>query len=130
MGDDAVRIDRWLWAARMFKTRSIAAAAVRGGKVHVNGTRAKPSKEVRAGDEVRVTQGQISRTLIVRQISERRGPATEAAHLYEETRESIEQRELRTAELRVARAAGQDLGRRPTKRERRQIDAARGRRRR
>ncbi|MGI9539635.1 MAG: RNA-binding S4 domain-containing protein [Miltoncostaeaceae bacterium] len=130
MAEETVRIDRWLWAARMFKTRSIAADAVRGGKVHVNGTRAKPSKEVRPGDEVRVTQGQISRTLIVRQVSERRGPATEAVHLYEETRESIEQRELRTAELRVARAAGQDLGRRPTKRERRQIDAARGRRRR
>lgn len=125
-----MRIDRWLWAARMFKTRSIAADAVRGGKVHINGTRAKPSKEVKAGDEVRVTQGQISRILIVREISERRGPATEAVHLYEETRDSIEQRELRTAELRVARAAGQDLGRRPTKRERRQIDAARGRRRR
>lgn len=125
-----MRIDRWLWAARMFKTRSIAADAVRGGKVHVNGSRAKPSKEVRAGDEVRVTQGQISRTLIVKAVSERRGPAAEAVHLYEETLESIEQRELRTAELRVARAVGQDLGRRPTKRERRQIDAARGRRRR
>ena len=130
MADETVRIDRWLWAARMFKTRSIAADAVRGGKVQVNGTRAKPSKEVRSGDEVRVTQGQISRTLIVRAVSERRGPASEAVHLYEETRESIEQRELRTAELRVARAVGQDLGRRPTKRERRQIDAARGRRRR
>jgi ribosome-associated heat shock protein Hsp15 len=130
VADETVRIDRWLWAARMFKTRSIAADAVRGGKVQVNGTRAKPSKEVRSGDEVRVTQGQISRTLIVRAVSERRGPASEAVHLYEETRESIEQRELRTAELRVARAVGQDLGRRPTKRERRQIDAARGRRRR
>lgn len=129
MGDEAVRVDRWLWAARIFKTRSTAASAVRGGKVHVNGTRAKPAKEVRAGDEIEVTVDRVSRTLIVRAVAERRGPASAAAHLYEETRASVARRERHSSEMRIARSLGQDQGRRPSKRERRKIDAARGRRR-
>ncbi len=131
MGDDGqrVRLDRWLWAARFFKTRSQAAGAVRGGKVHVNGARAKPAREVGAGDTVEVTADQSRRTVRVRRVSERRGPAADAALLFEETPESVAQREQAAAERRVANRVVQDLGRRPTKRERRQIDAARGRRR-
>ena len=131
MTDDAerVRVDRWLWAARFFKTRSQAAEAVRGGKVHVNGSRAKPAREVGAGDTLEVSLGQARHTVLVRAVSARRGPAADAALLYEETPESLERREQEAAERRVANRLVQDLGRRPTKRERRKIDAARGRRR-
>jgi len=131
MGDDGerVRVDRWLWAARFFKTRSRAAQAVRGGKVHVNGARAKPARDVAAGDILEVTAGQSRYTVRVRGVSERRWPAADAALLYEETPDSAERREQAAAERRVASRVARDLGRRPTKRERRQIDAARGRRR-
>jgi ribosome-associated heat shock protein Hsp15 len=120
-----VRVDKWLWAARLFKTRSLAAEAVRGGRVHVDGIAVKPSREVREGDELQVTIGTVRQTLIVRGLSERRGPASEAALLYEETAESVAERQ-RQAELR--RLAGPaDLGTRPTKRDRRRYDSGRGR---
>ena len=121
-----MRVDKWLWAARLFKTRSLAAEAVRGGRVHVDGAAVKPSREVSPGDVLQVTIGTVRRTVIVRALAERRGPAAEAATLYEETPESIAER-ARQAELR--RLAGPvDLGTRPTKRERRRYDAGRGRR--
>jgi ribosome-associated heat shock protein Hsp15 len=120
-----VRVDKWLWAARLFKTRALAAEAVRGGRVHVGGAAVKPSREVRAGDELEVTTGTVRRTVIVRGLAERRGPASQAAALYEETAESIAERG-RQAELR--RLAGPvDFGTRPTKRDRRRYDSGRGR---
>jgi len=118
-----MRVDKWLWTARLFKTRGLAAAAVRGGRVHVNSVAVKSSREVAPGDELEITIGSIRRTVIVRGSAERRVSAAEAASLYDETAESVAERE-RQAELR--RLAGPaDLGGRPTKRDRRRYDAGR-----
>ena len=127
---DSVRIDKWLWAARFFKTRTLAADAVRGGRVELGGARVKAAKEVAAGDELRITIGQVRRTVIVRGVSDRRGPATVAATLYEETPESIAAREAAAEQRRLqSPPPGADLGMRPTKRDRRRLDSARGGRR-
>jgi len=120
-----MRIDKWLWAARFFKTRSLAAEAVTGGRVHVGGERAKPSRDVRVGDEVEVVIGQVRRTVIVQGLAERRGPAREAALLYEETPDSVAAREAFVAQARldaqmVVRGEG-----RPTKRDRRRMEETR-----
>ncbi len=116
-----MRVDKWLWTARLFKTRGLAAEAVRGGRVHVNGVAVKPSREVKVGDELEVTTGHLRRTVIVTDAAERRVSAAEAAKLYGETEQSVTQRE-RQAELR--RLGGPvDLGGRPTKRDRRRFDA-------
>jgi ribosome-associated heat shock protein Hsp15 len=122
---EQVRVDKWLWAARLYKTRSLATAAVLGGRVHVNGVRVKPSKEVRPGDEVEATVGTVRRTVVVTGISEKRGPASVAATLYAETPESVAKREQQAAERRLARPLGADLGARPTKLDRRRLDALR-----
>lgn len=125
MSGEAVRIDKWLWAARLFKTRSLATEAVLGGRVHVNEQRVKPSKDVQVGDVVEVTQGALRRTVHVTGIAERRGSAQIAATLYEETPESIAARERFVLERRLARPLGADLGPRPTKLARRRLDALR-----
>jgi ribosome-associated heat shock protein Hsp15 len=118
-----MRVDKWLWTARLVKTRGLAAGAVAGGRVHVNGMAVKPSREITPGDQLQITIGPARRTLIVRGAAERRVSAVEAAHLYEETEESLAERERR-AELR--RLAGPvSLGGRPTKRDRRRYDAGR-----
>ena len=122
---DEVRIDRWLWAARFFKTRSTATDAVSGGRVHVNGARVKPAKEVRPGDTVEVTIGDTRREVLVLAVAERRGPASLAQSLYEETADSVARREQRSAERRFARPLGADLGARPTKQDRRRLEALR-----
>jgi ribosome-associated heat shock protein Hsp15 len=122
-----VRIDKWLWAARFFKTRGAATEAVLGGRVHLNGERVKPAKEVRAGDTVTVTIGAVRRTVDVTGLSDRRGPASIAATLYAETPESVAAREQLAAERRLARPLGADLGARPTKLDRRRLDALRRR---
>ena len=128
--DEPLRVDRWLWAARLVKTRALAAEAVKGGRVRVNGLAAKPSKEVRAGDRLEISIGQVRRALVVRGTAERRGPAREAALLYEETPESIEAREAAAAERKLSGRSVVNLGARPTKRDRRRYDkAARGGRR-
>jgi ribosome-associated heat shock protein Hsp15 len=131
---DPVRIDKWLWAARLAKTRPLAAEAVRGGHVELNGRRVAASKGVRVGDRLDLTIGSIPRTVVVRGLAERRGPASVAAALYEETPESVAARERIVEQRRLARAAdpfGAPLpepgGARPTKRDRRRIEAARGR---
>jgi ribosome-associated heat shock protein Hsp15 len=111
---DTVRIDRWLWAARFFKTRSAATEAVLGGRVHVDGERVKPAKDVRVGDRLVVTIGDGRRTVVVRGLADKRGPAPIAAALYEETPESLALRGQRAAERRRARPLGADLGARPT----------------
>ena len=122
---EKVRIDRWLWAARLFKTRGAASEAVLGGRAHVNGTRVKPSKEIGAGDRVEVTIGDMRRELVVRAVAEKRGPASVAATLYEETPESVARKEQRSLERKLSRPLGADLGARPTKRDRRRLDALR-----
>jgi ribosome-associated heat shock protein Hsp15 len=118
-----MRVDRWLWTARLFKTRSLAAGAVSGGRVHVNGVAVKPSREVAPGDRLEISIGSARRTVIVRGAAERRVSAAAAADLYEETRESIAARE-RQAELNRL-AARVNPGGRPTKRDRRRYDAGR-----
>jgi ribosome-associated heat shock protein Hsp15 len=124
---ERVRIDKWLWAARFFKTRGAATEAVNGGRVHVNDVRAKPSKDVAVGDVVELTVGEMPWTVVVRGIADKRGPASLAATLYEETPESRQGRERRIADRRHARPVGADRGARPTKRDRRRIDDVRGR---
>ena len=120
-----VRIDKWLWAARFFKTRSAATEAVLGGRVHVNGARVKPSRELHVADMVEVTIGAVRRTLEVTGVADRRGPAAVAATLYAETQESVAAREQHARERRLARPPGADLGARPTKLDRRRLDALR-----
>ena len=122
---ERVRIDKWLWAARFFKTRSAATAAVVGGRVQVNGDRVKPAREVGAGDRLEIRVGERRWIVVVTGLAERRGSASVAAALYEETAESIAEREKRSAERRFARPLGADLGERPTKRDRRRLDALR-----
>lgn len=118
-----MRVDKWLWTARLLKTRALAVRAVNGGSVHVKGVAVKPSREVGPGDELEITIGPVRRTVIVRGAAERRVSAAEAATLYKETKQSVAERE-RQAELR--RLAGPvNTGGRPTKRDRRCYDADR-----
>jgi ribosome-associated heat shock protein Hsp15 len=122
---EEVRIDRWLWAARFFKTRSAATAAVTGGRVHLNGARVKPAKDLRPGDTVAVTVGDTRREVVVLAVAERRGPARDAQSLYDETPGSVARREQRAVERRLARPLGAELGARPTKQDRRRLEALR-----
>lgn len=123
---DRVRLDKWLWAARFYKTRPLAVEAIEGGKVTVNGDKAKRAKLLQVGDEVRVRQGPYEHVVDVRGLSERRGPASEAAALYEERPESRARREELHERLRAAGPTlGWDQGR-PTKRDRRRIDRFKG----
>jgi ribosome-associated heat shock protein Hsp15 len=122
---ERVRIDKWLWAARFFKTRSAAAQAVGGGRVHVNGVRAKPAKEVGVGDEIELSIRADRWVVEVTGVGERRVSATVAATLYRETPESIAARERAAAERRLAEPLAADFGARPTKLDRRRLDALR-----
>ncbi len=122
---ERVRIDKWLWAARFFKTRSASTEAVAGGHVRVNGDRAKPSREVTVGDRVEVRTSTEHWTVDVRALADRRGPAAVARELYEETPDSAAAREQRRLEARASRPLGADVGARPTKRDRRRLDALR-----
>jgi ribosome-associated heat shock protein Hsp15 len=122
---DKARIDKWLWAARFFKTRSAATHAVLGGRAHVNGVRVKPSHEVRVGDTVEVTVRSIKRVLNVVGIADRRASADAAAALYVETPESIAVREQAALERRHAAPPGLGFGGRPTKLDRRRLEALR-----
>ena len=126
--DGRVRLDKWLWAARFFKTRSLAAEAIAGGRVQVNGDRAKRARPLQVGDRIRVRLGPYEHDIVVRALSARRGPATAAAELYEETPESIAARETLAAQLKSVHSVfGPDRGR-PSKRDRREIDRLRGKR--
>jgi ribosome-associated heat shock protein Hsp15 len=122
---ERVRIDKWLWAARFFKTRSAATDAVAGGHVKVDGERAKPSREVAVGDRLEIRRNQQRWTVDVRALADRRGPAAAARELYEETPESAAEREQRRLEAKASRPLGADLGARPTKRDRRRLGALR-----
>ena len=122
---NGVRIDKWLWAARFFKTRSEATEAVHAGRVQLNGTRVRPAREVRVADTVEIRRGHTLWTVVVAGLAERRGSAEVAAGLYDETPESVVAREQRAADRRLARPLGADLGGRPTKQDRRRLDALR-----
>lgn len=117
----SVRLDKWLWAARFFKTRALARAAVQGGKVHLNGARVKPARTLSVGDELRVQRGDEALTIHVVELSDRRGPASVAQTLFEETGASRERREAVAAERKLQREARAGRERRPDKRQRRKI---------
>jgi len=120
--DERLRIDKWLWAARFYKTRALAAAAVEGGKTQVNGERVKPAKLLKAGDALIVRNGPFAWDITVLALSERRGPAAEAARLYRESEESRKAREEKAALIKAERHSNPaHLKGRPTKRQRRQI---------
>ena len=122
---ERVRIDKWLWAARFYKTRGTATEAVLAGHVHVAGERVKPAKEIGAGDTLEIRRGELRWTVVVTAVAERRGSAAIATTLYQETPESLAAREHARVERRLARPLGADLGARPTKQDRRRIDALR-----
>jgi ribosome-associated heat shock protein Hsp15 len=127
VGEAKVRLDRWLWAARWFKTRALATQAVTGGKVHLNGRRVKPAADLRVGDDLRIVKGPYTFAVVVQGLVERRRPAREAALLYEETEESRETRELRRIQMRDMPVPSYEGKGRPTKRERRKLERARRR---
>lgn len=124
LAGDRVRLDKWLWAARFFKTRALAADEIARGRIAVNGQSAKASREVRAGDRIEVRQGPVVRTVTVVGVSTVRGPAPMAAALYEETPESLASRARLAEERRLApEPAGDPESGRPSKRDRRQLAA-------
>jgi len=125
--DDRIRLDKWLWAARFYKTRTLAAEAIAGGKVQVNGDRAKRARPLQVGDEVRVRQGPYEHLIVVRALSDRRGPASQAATLYEETPASREAREKLALQLKSVHSAFVPDRGRPTKKDRREINRLKGR---
>ena len=116
-----VRLDRWLWAARFFKTRSLAKTAIEGGKITVDGAKGKPAKEIHRGQTLTIRRGEDLITVIVEDLSDKRGPAKEAQTLYQETLESIETRELRRSERRMIRAGLTIPSNRPSKKQRRDL---------
>jgi len=120
-----VRLDKWLWAARFFKTRALAATAIETGKVELNGERAKRAKQLQVGDSVRIRIGPYHHLVTVRAVSENRGPAPVAAKLYEETEESRKARDAMLLQVKIARSVpGYDRGR-PTKKDRRDLERVR-----
>lgn len=118
---NSVRLDKWLWAARFFKTRSQAAEAVNGGKVHVNGVRSKPARAVEVGHTLTIRRGVYEYEIIVRGLSRQRGPASQAVQLYEETTESRHRREILAEQRRIQAQAAPYPARRPNKKDRRRI---------
>ena len=118
---DGVRLDKWLWAARFYKTRALAREMIEGGKVHYNGQRSKPSKVVELNAQLTLRQGNDERTVVVKAITEQRRPATEAVALYEETVESIEKREKVALARKLNALTMPHPDRRPDKKERRDL---------
>lgn len=120
-GPTKVRIDKWLWAARFFKTRSLAKQAIEGGKVHIDGQRVKPSKDIEIGTTLTIRQGWDNKEVLVTALSEQRRGAAEAALLYRETEASIAEREARALQRKAMGSNGVQTDGRPTKKQRRQI---------
>jgi ribosome-associated heat shock protein Hsp15 len=119
---EKIRIDKWLWAARFFKTRSLATEAVNRGQMQIDQDDVKPSREVRIGDTLTIVQAQILRTVVVNDISEHRGPATTAQQLYEETADSVQQRAAIAERKRLSPEPAMAIAHgRPTKRDRRAL---------
>jgi ribosome-associated heat shock protein Hsp15 len=125
--EDRVRLDQWLWAARFFKTRALAAEGIAGGKVELNGARPKRAHQVRAGDRVRLRLGPYEHQLTVTGLATRRGPAEAARALYEEDAASVQGREALAARFKAEAASFRGFEGRPTKQERRAIEKLRGR---
>jgi len=123
---DAVRLDKWLWAARFYKTRAAATAAVAGGKVQLNGERPKPAKPLHPGDALRIRLGPYEHHVVVRGLAEKRGPASAAQRLYEETPASLAARLKLAQQLRTTAPPTYDGKGRPTKRDRRDLDRLKG----
>ena len=121
MPETAVRIDKWLWACRFYKTRSIAKQEIDGGKVRINGTKAKPSREIKIGDEIQFRQGWDEKTVRVLKLSDQRRGAPEAQALYQETGDSLRVREKNAADRKAARGSLLVSDIRPNKKQRRQI---------
>ncbi len=121
MSDEPLRIDKWLWAARFFKTRSLAAKAVDGGKVRLNGAGAKPSRELKPGDELAIRIGDLEWVVEVKALSRQRGPAPQAALLYAEREDSRERRLAAVALRKVQAHPAAGVKGRPTKKDRRQL---------
>ena len=119
--DQGVRVDKWLWAARLFKTRSQATTAVSGGKVHVDGQRIKPSRVVRIGQTLSITRGEVSMDVLISGLSSRRGPAPQAETLYSETEVSLARRSAAAGARRASHEERQLAVGRPQKRDRRQL---------
>ena len=119
--DSSVRLDKWLWAARFFKTRSVAREAVAGGKVHLNGNRAKPGRSLNIGDELRIPRAEDEYTVTILDLTARRGPATVARTLYAESEESRTQREKLAEERKLNRIQNTSNEGRPDKRQRRRL---------
>lgn len=119
---ESVRIDKWLWAARFFKTRSLATDAVDGGKVRLNGERIKPARGVKVGDTLEVDNGSTEWEVVVQGLADKRGSAAIAQTLYSETERSIVEREKQAEQRKFFREPGESIKGRPTKRDRRQID--------
>ncbi|WP_455380673.1 RNA-binding S4 domain-containing protein [Acidihalobacter prosperus] len=124
--DIALRIDKWLWAARFFKTRSMAASAVNGGKVHLNGERVKPSRKIHVGDRLKIVKGEDNYMIEVMQLDHRRGPAAQAQGLYREDEANRLEREKQAQIRRFERSGSTPPLHRPDKRSRRRIRALRG----
>ena len=120
--EEQIRLDRWLWAARFFKTRGLATEAINGGKVHLNGQRTKPGKTVRIGNRLSISKGQMEWEVEVKAIALQRRPAKEAVLLYEETAESLSKRTAMTELQQQARLASPQPTGRPNKRDRRRMD--------
>jgi ribosome-associated heat shock protein Hsp15 len=118
---DSVRIDKWLWAARFFKTRSLASQAVAGGKVQLNGARVKPARAVKRGDRLEIHKAGFEFVVTVLELSERRGPATEARALYQESEDSMQRRQQLREQQRLAAASAPRPQTRPDKKARRQL---------
>jgi len=116
-----MRLDKWLWAARFFKTRSLATEAINGGKVQVDGNRVKAARDVKLDDRLEISNGEVRWAVTVKALSEKRGPAPEARLLYEETADSIAARETQQAMRKYQTDPAADLHGRPTKRDRRQM---------
>jgi len=116
-----MRLDKWLWAARFFKTRALATEAVNGGKVHRHGQRVKPSQSIQVGEDLEITKGAFRFSIVVKGLLKQRGPATLAQTLYEETSDSIKARSELADQLRAQAAQNPTTARRPDKRSRRRI---------
>jgi ribosome-associated heat shock protein Hsp15 len=125
-GTTRLRIDKWLWAARFFKTRTLATQAIELGRVRVDGERIKPAREVAVGEQLQIQVGEARIDVIVRALSAMRGPAPVARQLYEETAESVARREQRAAARAYAPEPAQDIKGRPTKRDARELRRLRG----
>ena len=124
--DESIRIDKWLWAARFFKTRSLATDAVERGRVRLNGDRCKPARSIRCGDLLNIDNGSTEWQIRVIALSDQRGPAPVAQALYAETEDGVRQREQRAEQRKVFSEPGEAIRGRPTKRDRRMIDRSRG----